>query len=409
MKFISAITRTTAMVATASLFHSTAAVQPSSYASAFAVAPSGAPVVDNTFEIAHFGPAGCLSTWKNQASHCVIRTECKHQSLVNYNIRLLCIDRANETVRHEFGKGSFDDEETFDTLVVCDQCIADDALQQAAPGVAPAPAPGMEIPTGTYSSFATNSQVAQLSATVQTLSTEVKELKVSMGLNIASVRKLETAVFGAGGLQGASKSPTVAIPVQVQAGSSGAAEQPTSTIAPTQVRALGSGVTALPPAPATGAPMQALTHWGNSNPAVSSSAGQRNVLRKKHFVKQQQQQQQQQQKQQQNELEETSPLIDEAQKPTQQQLDAEEDRVQADDRAIARSAGSFTVAQDSSAMSGDSQMENNDQAAQSAEDDAGLGAFVMDNTDQRAEDEEEPEDGVDGVASSREYVDDDQQ
>jgi len=370
MKITNAI-RAPAVFATASLFHFTASIQP--YGSNFAVAPPGAPAVDGAFEITRFGPAGCISTWKNQASHCVIRTECNNQTMMDYTIRLICVDKGNERVRHVFGKGSFDPQETFDTLVVCEQCTAEEAVQQ---GPAPAPAP-VEPPTGPvpYGSFAASADVAKLSATVQTLSTEVHELTVSMASNAESVKKLENAVFGAGTSQGAAQT-IMAMPIQ--AGTSQGAAQ---TIMAMPIQAGGSQDAVQTPTPAT--PIQALPR---------RAEGQRIVLRKRRLVKQQ--------RKEQKKLEETLPIIDETtkvqvnvetgeqQKPTQQQLDAAEDRVQ---------AGSFTDAEDSNAVSGDSQMENGGQ---------GSVDFVTDNTYQRAEDEEEPEDGA---ADTGEYNQDDQE
>jgi len=344
--------------ATASLFHFTASIQP--YGSNFAVAPPGAPAVDGAFEITRFGPAGCVSTWKNQASHCVIRTECNNQSLMEYNIRLICVDKGNERVRHVFGKGSFDPQETFDTLVVCDQCTAEEAENQG-----PAPAPAMAPPTGPYASFAASADVAKLSASVETLSTEVHELTVNMASNTESVKKLESAVFGVGNSHGAAQMPITAMPIQ--AGSSqgavqtptvampiqalGAAAQKPVMVAPTQVEAASSDAAAQMPSTVT--PTQALTR---------RAEGRRTVLSKRRFVKQQ----------------ETTPFED-----------------QTDQKA-----GSFTDAQDSSDASGDSQMEDNNQ---------GSVEFVTDSTDQTAEDEEEPESPADEAADSGEDNQDDQE
>mmetsp|Transcript_73926 Transcript_73926/g.142960 ORF Transcript_73926/g.142960 Transcript_73926/m.142960 type:complete len:345 (+) Transcript_73926:82-1116(+) len=337
MKMTSTSIGTPAAFVLVSLCHVAVSVQ--SYESNFAVAPAGAPAVDNSFEITRFGPAGCVSTWKNQASHCVIRTECKNQSLMEYNIRLICIDKGNERVRHVFGKGSFDLEETFDTLVVCDQCTAEEALQQ---GGAPAPAPAIGTQPGTLqaslaSSFAAREEVEKLSATVQTLSTEVHELAVGMAANSESVKKLEIAVFGAG--------------------SSGASAQMPAMVAPTQVQAV-----AAPQPSATAAPNQ------DSPSAVASpNAGRRIVLRRRHLPRQPQQQ---------KVFEEPMPVNDEpeVQKPTQQQLDAAEDRLQADSFAVPQDSDSFA--------SGDGQLENNDPE------------FMTENADQSAEDEGEQEDGM---------------
>jgi len=364
-----------AVFVAASCFHFAASVQP--YGANFAVAAPGAPVVDNAFEVTRFGPAGCVSTWKNQASHCVIRTECTKQSLMEYNIRLLCIDKGNERVRHVFGKGSFDPAETFDTLVVCDQCTAEEAIPPPQPpGPAPAPASAaVEQPTGPVASFAAAAEVAKLSATVQTLSSEVHDLTVSMASNTAAVNRLENAVFGAGSQQGAAQAPSIQAVGQpdaaqtppvaspTQADSSGVATQTPVMVAPTQAEAAAATL-----APATEAPsqVQALARWGNAT--VGSKAGRRPiVLKKRRLVKQQQQQ-----------AEENAQVIDDTDpKPSQQQDDAEDE--------VRGQAGSFAVSQDSSEENGDSQMDNEDQVMRPE--------YDSDNTDQAAEEQDWANDG----------------
>jgi len=72
-----------------------------------------------------FGPGNCISTWRNEDGHCEIKTHCKEQDMSKYAVKFLCIDNGGEKVRHVFAAGSFDEEEQFDTLIECKQCLAE--------------------------------------------------------------------------------------------------------------------------------------------------------------------------------------------------------------------------------------------------------------------------------------------
>jgi len=74
-------------------------------------------------ETVAFGPNGCVSTWKSQEGHCMIKTDCKKSDISKYEFGLVCVDKVGSPVRHLFGKDSFDKEETFDTLIKCDKCL----------------------------------------------------------------------------------------------------------------------------------------------------------------------------------------------------------------------------------------------------------------------------------------------
>jgi len=54
-----------------------------------------------------------------------VKTQCKEEDLSKYTVKLVCVDAAGQRVRHIFGHGSFDAEEQFDTLIQCEQCLAD--------------------------------------------------------------------------------------------------------------------------------------------------------------------------------------------------------------------------------------------------------------------------------------------
>jgi len=74
-------------------------------------------------EAARYGPDGCVSTWKSPENHCIMQTKCKDVDISKYEFGLVCVDKVGSPVRHLFGKDSFDEEETFDTLIKCDQCL----------------------------------------------------------------------------------------------------------------------------------------------------------------------------------------------------------------------------------------------------------------------------------------------
>lgn len=72
---------------------------------------------------AHYGPGKCVATWRDsQTGHCIMRTKCTEEEMSNYEYGLICLDQEGEPIKHLFGKGSFDPEETFDTLLVCAEC-----------------------------------------------------------------------------------------------------------------------------------------------------------------------------------------------------------------------------------------------------------------------------------------------
>jgi len=70
-----------------------------------------------------YGPNGCVSTWRSDAGHCMMATDCKGSNISNYEFGLVCVDKSGSPVKHLFGKDSFDAEESFDTLIKCKQCL----------------------------------------------------------------------------------------------------------------------------------------------------------------------------------------------------------------------------------------------------------------------------------------------
>jgi hypothetical protein len=74
-------------------------------------------------EAAVFGPDYCISTFRAPAGTCLIRTRCADSDLSKFNVGLTCLDKSGGYTRYLFGKDTFKKEETFDTLVSCEQCL----------------------------------------------------------------------------------------------------------------------------------------------------------------------------------------------------------------------------------------------------------------------------------------------
>lgn len=136
-----------------------------------------------------YGPNGCVSTYKSKENHCIMRTKCAAESIKDYEFGLICVDADGAPVRHLFGKDSFDPEEVFDTLIVCDQCL------------------GLEnIPD----TVAMNGQVLELSKEVRSLQ------KMMTGL-ASSVSRIENKVF--------TTTPAAAVALSVESRPQVAAQQ----------------------------------------------------------------------------------------------------------------------------------------------------------------------------------------
>lgn len=71
-----------------------------------------------------YGPKDCISVWRNEEGHCVMRTQCKGVDMKDYEYGLTCVGSDGVAASHTFGKDSFDPEEQFDTLIRCEKCLA---------------------------------------------------------------------------------------------------------------------------------------------------------------------------------------------------------------------------------------------------------------------------------------------
>lgn len=124
--------------------------------------------------VVHYGPKGCVSTFKSQEGHCIMQTRCADEDIKDYSFGLVCVDKIGLPVRHLFGQDSFDPEETFDTLIPCDQCLGLDDIPDA---------------------VAVNGQVVALTQ-------EIRSLEVMMQNISESVEKLNEKVFAPRNAQG---------------------------------------------------------------------------------------------------------------------------------------------------------------------------------------------------------------
>jgi len=91
----------------------------SKFAASAGGAASGVPPAHASF----YGPGGCVAAYRSGEGTCVMQTRCGGQNVTEYDFGLNCVDSEGETTQHLFGKNSFDPEETFDTLVKCNQCL----------------------------------------------------------------------------------------------------------------------------------------------------------------------------------------------------------------------------------------------------------------------------------------------
>merc|ERR1719313_1777317 len=82
-----------------------------------------------SMSVARFGPAGCVSAWRNASSgNCVMRTECAPEvDLSTYEFGVLCVEPNATVTRHLFGRGAFNHQESFDTLIPCAHCLGLDS------------------------------------------------------------------------------------------------------------------------------------------------------------------------------------------------------------------------------------------------------------------------------------------
>merc|ERR1719420_2635996 len=90
--------------------------------------PAGVPPATASF----YGPGGCVAVYTKEGT-CWMQTRCQGQNISDYDFGMNCADSDGQITKHMFGKNSFDAEETFNTLVSCEHCLALD--QEPAKGM----------------------------------------------------------------------------------------------------------------------------------------------------------------------------------------------------------------------------------------------------------------------------------
>jgi len=70
-----------------------------------------------------FGPANCVSVSRSSAGTCVLRTNCAGQDLSSFDISFQCMADSGQQA-HSLGRGSFDEQEEYDTDIKCQECLA---------------------------------------------------------------------------------------------------------------------------------------------------------------------------------------------------------------------------------------------------------------------------------------------
>lgn len=144
-------------------------------------------------EVAKFGPANCISTWRNEDGHCEVETQCKDEDISKYAVKFICIDAGGEKVRHVFAMGSFDPEEQFDTLIECNKCLAE--KQETIQIISDIP-PAKKGTKKSAKAAKLEEEPEQLGgAPLAELRDEVKELEVFMMNTSAELQKLNAKVY----------------------------------------------------------------------------------------------------------------------------------------------------------------------------------------------------------------------
>jgi len=127
--------------------------------------------------VSMYGPKSCVSTWRSAEGHCVLQTACEKVDIASYEFGLVCVDAKGGKTKHSFGRGSFDNVETFDTLAECSECIGLDDQRAVA----------LRVQKRRWKASAEANEVA-------TLSEEVKTLTQGMTTMLSAVVKLRQKV-----------------------------------------------------------------------------------------------------------------------------------------------------------------------------------------------------------------------
>mmetsp|Transcript_21618 Transcript_21618/g.52727 ORF Transcript_21618/g.52727 Transcript_21618/m.52727 type:complete len:363 (-) Transcript_21618:62-1150(-) len=166
-------TTTTVTTTTATIAATTAAEADEVPATTTTVRPVNAEK-GKPAEASVYGPKHCVTTYRSPAGTCIMETRCNGVDITNYDFGLTCVDSRGESTRHLFGKNSFDQFETFDTLISCDMCLGldtDTTVEADAKNATPAAATG--------NTAALEAKVEKLESEVVTLEARVEKLEAT--------------------------------------------------------------------------------------------------------------------------------------------------------------------------------------------------------------------------------------
>jgi len=77
--------------------------------------------------VTKYGPGDCISTWRDsKTGTCIVQTSCAKENTDDHMFGLICKkgEGNSSLTRHLFGRDTFAAEETFDTLITCDECLS---------------------------------------------------------------------------------------------------------------------------------------------------------------------------------------------------------------------------------------------------------------------------------------------
>eukprot|EP00929_Paragymnodinium_shiwhaense_P070537 TRINITY_DN35717_c0_g1_i1.p1 TRINITY_DN35717_c0_g1~~TRINITY_DN35717_c0_g1_i1.p1 ORF type:complete len:539 (+),score=152.68 TRINITY_DN35717_c0_g1_i1:73-1689(+) len=115
--------------------------------------------------VSRYGPDNCVSTYPDKDGHCVMETNCKQESILNFDFSFFCEENDGSETQHVFGQGSFDAVEKFNTLLVCKRCLGSSA-QDPPPKNIPAWESGPQL----------QQEVGLLTNTIRSLRSRMAEL-----------------------------------------------------------------------------------------------------------------------------------------------------------------------------------------------------------------------------------------
>mmetsp|Transcript_10851 Transcript_10851/g.24880 ORF Transcript_10851/g.24880 Transcript_10851/m.24880 type:complete len:589 (+) Transcript_10851:137-1903(+) len=73
-----------------------------------------------------FGPGDCVKLSRSEVGTCIISTDCGSSNIADVTFSFMCMNPGQVSTIHSFGKGGFDQQEIYDTEIICDSCVSID-------------------------------------------------------------------------------------------------------------------------------------------------------------------------------------------------------------------------------------------------------------------------------------------